>query len=151
RTIARGERLASSFRNLPPSGGTSLRDAIASIASSVRTYVFVITDGGDRNSLIDEETTLRKVSGTKVVIDAIVLGRDTSFLERMTRTTGGTVARATIATMRSELHRMLMDINSRYTVIYQSQGNSSGWRSIAIRPRRRDLSILNARKGYFAQ
>ncbi len=151
RTMARGERLGSSFRNLPPSGGTSLRDAIASIASSVRTYVFVITDGGDRNSLIDEETTLRKVSGTKVVIDAIVLGRDTGFLERVARTTGGNVARATMATMRSELHRMLMDINSRYTVIYQSHGNPSGWRSIAIHSRRRDLTILNARRGYFAQ
>lgn len=151
RAIARGERISSSFRSLPPSGGTSLRDAIASIASTVRTYAFVITDGGDRNSLLDEETTLRKVSGTRVVIDAIVLGRDTSFLDRIARTTGGTVGRASAQTLRGELHRMFMDINSRYTVVYQSHGNGSGWRSIAMTPRRRDLEILNARKGYFAQ
>ena len=151
RSVARAERVSATFRNLAPSGGTSLRDAIASIASSVRTYAFVITDGGDRNSLIDEETALRRVSGTKVVIDAIVLGGDTSFLERIARTTGGTVARANTETIRGDLHRMLMDINSRYTVVYQSHGNGSGWRAIAINSRRRDLEILNARKGYFAQ
>lgn len=151
RPIARGERLSSLFRSLPPSGGTSLRDAIASIASSARTYAFVITDGGDRNSLLDEEATLQKVSGTKVVIDAIVLGRDTSFLERVTRTTGGTLARASAETLRAELHRMFLDINSRYTLVYQSHGNGSGWRSITVTPRHRDLEILNARKGYFAQ
>ena len=150
RAIARGERVSSVFRNLPPSGGTSLRDAVASIASSLRTYAFVITDGGDRNSLLDDEATLRRVSGTRVVIDAIVLGRDTSFLERVARTTGGTVARASAETLRSELHRMLMDINSRYTVIYQSHGSAAGWRSIAVTSRRRDLEIFNAREGYFA-
>ena len=151
RPVARGERVSATFRNLAASGGTSLRDAIASIASSVRTYAFAITDGGDRNSLIDEETALRRVSGTKVVIDAIVLGGDTSFLERIALTTGGTVARANTETLRGDLHRMLMDINSRYTVVYQSHGNGSGWRSIAISSRRRELEILNARKGYFAQ
>jgi len=150
RAIPRGERVSSVFRSMPPSGGTSLRDAVASIASSLRTYAFVITDGGDRNSLLDEEATLRRVSGTKVVIDAIVLGRDTSFLERVARTTGGTVARASAETLRSELHRMLMDINSRYLVVYQSHGNAAGWRSIAVTSRRRDLEILNARQGYFA-
>src|SRR5207245_979657 len=38
----------------------------------------------------------------------------------------------------------------RDAVIYQSQGNPSGWRAIAIEPRRRGIEILNARKGYFA-
>ena len=42
-------------------------------------------------------------------------------------------------------------INSRYQLVYQSHGNGSGWRSISITPRRRDIEILNARKGYFAE
>lgn len=150
RSVARGERLSSLFANVVPSGGTSLRDAIAAIASTARTYAIAITDGGDRNSLVDEETALRRISGTKVVIDAIVLGRDREFLERIAATTGGTVARAETEGIRTDLHRMLMDINSRYTVVYQSHGNPNGWRSIAVSSRRRDLEILNARKGYYA-
>ncbi len=53
--------------------------------------------------------------------------------------------------MQRELHRMILDINSRYTVAYQSHGNPSGWRSIAVSPRGRGIEILNARKGYFAE
>ena len=50
-----------------------------------------------------------------------------------------------------ELHRMIVDINSHYLLVYQSHGNRSGWRSIAIRPRRRNIEIVNARRGYFAE
>jgi hypothetical protein len=48
RAITRGQQL--STRELTPSGGTSLRDALASAASRERTYAIVITDGGDRTS-----------------------------------------------------------------------------------------------------
>src|SRR5438105_6930907 len=40
---------------LVASGGTSLRDAVASASTSQRTYTIVITDGGDRNSQLSEE------------------------------------------------------------------------------------------------
>jgi hypothetical protein len=135
---------------ITPSGGTSLRDAVSSIVSSDRTYAIVITDGGDRNSATSEEEALRRISNTKMIVDAIVLGDRSGFLEKAARNTGGTIARTDASGIQRELHRMLTDINSRYTLVYQSHGNGAGWRSIAIVPRRRDVDVLNARKGYFA-
>jgi hypothetical protein len=133
-----------------PSGGTSLRDAVSSIPSHDRTYAIVITDGGDRNSITPEDEALRKISGTRLTLDAIVLGDKSGFLDRAARNTGGTVAPATASTLQRELHRMILDINSRYTLTYQSHGNPGGWRSISIEPRRRGVEILSARMGYFA-
>ena len=143
RPLIRGE-------HVQPSGGTSLRDAVSSVASRDRTYAIVITDGGDRNSMTSEAEALRKISGTKLTLDAIVLGSDSRFLDRAAMNTGGSVVRGSASTLQRELHRMILDINSRYTVVYQSHGNASGWRSIRIEPRRRGVEILNARKGYFA-
>ena len=136
--------------HVQPSGGTSLRDAVISALSHDRTYEIVITDGGDRNSITSEAEALRKISGTRLTLDAILVGNGSRFLDRAAKNTGGTIARATASTLQRELHRMILDINSRYTVIYQSHGNPSGWRAIAIEPRRRGIEILNARKGYFA-
>jgi Mg-chelatase subunit ChlD len=151
RAVARGERLEGLFGDIPPSGGTSLRDAVSSVVSHDRTYTIVITDGGDRNSMTSDENVLRKVSGTKLILDAIVLGDSSGFLDRAAKNTGGTVSRANASTVQRELHRMILDINSRYTLAYQSHGNPSGWRSISVAPRRRGIEILNARKGYFAE
>lgn len=151
RPIARGDRVEEIFGGISPSGGTSLRDAVSSIPSHDRTYAIVITDGGDRNSLTADEVALRRISGTKLILDAIILGNSSDFLERAAKNTGGTIARANASSVQRELHRMILDINSRYTVVYQSHGNRSGWRSISITPRRRGIEIVNARKGYFAE
>jgi hypothetical protein len=151
RPIARGERVEQLLGGIPPSGGTSLRDALSSIPSHDRTYAIVITDGGDRNSLTSEEEALRKISGTKLILDAIILGDRSRFLERAAKNTGGALARADASSVQRELHRMILDINSRYTLLYQSHGNPSGWRTISITPRRRSIEIVNARKGYFAE
>ena len=86
-----------------------------------------------------------------MIVDAIVLGDGSGFLEKAARNTGGTVADASASTLQRELHRMLTDINSRYTLVYQSHGNASGWRTISIASRRRGVEIVNARKGYFAE
>ena len=136
---------------ITPSGGTSLRDAVSSIVSGERTYAIVITDGGDRNSMTSEEEALRRISNTKTIVDAIVLGNGSSFLEKAARNTGGTVAAASASTLQRELHRMLVDINSRYTLVYQSHGNAGGWRTIRIDPRKRGVEVVNARKGYWAE
>ena len=136
---------------ITPSGGTSLRDAVSSIVTRERTYAIVITDGGDRNSLTSEEEALRRISTTKMIVDAIVLGGGGGFLEKAADNTGGTVAHASVSTLQRELHRMLADINSRYTLVYQSHGNASGWRTINIASRRHGVEVLNARKGYFAE
>lgn len=150
RPIARGERLAA--RDLLPSGGTSLRDALASVASHERTYAIVITDGGDRTSQLSEEAALRKISGTKTIVNAIVLGDSHArFLDRAAANTGGSVVPATKNSVTGALAKLLTDINSRYLVIYQSNATRSGWRSIEVRPRRGDVTIAGARKGYFAE
>ncbi|HLJ74137.1 MAG TPA: Ig-like domain-containing protein [Thermoanaerobaculia bacterium] len=143
-------RPLSQRENVRPSGGTSLRDAVSSLDAHERTYAIVITDGGDRNSITSEDDALKKISGTKLTLDAIVLGGDSRFLDRAAGNTGGEVARAGASTLQRELHRMLVDINSRYTVVYQSHGNPGGWRTISVEPRRRGIEIVSARKGYFA-
>ena len=143
---------ARGVRDVVPSGGTSLRDAVASIASKGRTYAIVITDGGDRNSALTEEQALRRISNTKTVVNAIVLGDShTRFLDRAASNTGGGVASASKDSVGRELSRILADINSRYLVIYQSQGTQRGWRSIELKPRRSGVTIVSARKGYFAE
>ena len=147
RPIARGERLAS----VPASGGTSLRDALASIVSRERTYAIVITDGGDRNSAISEQEALRRISNTKMIVDSIILGDASHFLRDAARNTGGAIADGDASTLQHALHAMILDINSRYTLAYQSRGNGSGWRAISIVPQRRGIEIVNARRGYYAQ
>lgn len=135
--------------DLAPSGGTSLRDALASVASEQRTYAIAITDGGDRNSALSEEEALRKISGTKTVVNAIVLGDShAKFLDRAAANTGGSVASATKESVARTLQGVLADINSRYLLVYQSQGTKRGWRTIAISSR---YAIAGARKGYFAE
>jgi hypothetical protein len=151
RPLARGERLATLFGAVTPSGGTSLRDALASAASATRTYAIVITDGGDRNSELTEEEALRRIAGTKTVVAGIILGSSAPTLTRAAKATGGTLAQATPETLQRELRRLLVDINSRYTLAYQSHGNGAGWRKVAVESRGRGIEIGNPRKEYFAQ
>lgn len=137
---------------LTPSGGTSLRDALASVASKQRTYAIVITDGGDRNSELSDEEALRRISGTRTIVNAIVLGSSHArFLDRAASNTGGSVVEASKHTVGDALSRLLADINSRYLVIYQSHGTERGWRTVDVKPARRGVEIVSARKGYFAE
>ena len=151
RPLSRGEKLESVFGEVVPSGGTSLRDAVASMMSPERTYAIVITDGSDRNSELSEEEALRRISGTRVVIDAIVLSWHSRFLAKAANNTGGDVVEASRDSLDEALHDLIADINSRYLLIYQSRGTKRGWRSISVTSRTRDVEVLNARKGYFAQ
>lgn len=148
--IARGERLTGSIP--AASGGTSLRDALASVVTSDRTYAIVVTDGGDRNSELSDEAALQRISGTRTIVNAIVLGSShTRFLDRAAANTGGSVVGATKATVAGALARMLADINSRYLVVYQSTAAHRGWRSIDVRARNRGVEVVSARKGYYAR
>lgn len=150
--ISRGEKLTQLARSINASGGTSLRDAVGSIPTRTRTYAIVITDGGDRNSAMTEEAALRKISGTKTTIHAIVMGTRSRFLERATANTGGILKTADRSTLRGSMRDLIADINSRYLLVYQSRGGAGkGWRAIDITPRRNGIEIVNARKGYFAE
>jgi hypothetical protein len=147
--IAIGQALPT---NVEPSGGTSLRDALASVASAERTYAIVITDGGDRNSQLSDQDALRAISGTRTIVSALILGRShTNFLDQAAQNTGGSVISASRETVRTELSRILADINSRYLLIYQSHGTSRGWRTLDIQSRKRGVEIVNARKGYWTR
>lgn len=135
--------------DVTPSGGTSLRDALASVASKQRTYAIAITDGGDRNSILADEEALRTISGTKTIVTAIVMGKShTPFLDRAAANTGGSVASATKESVARVLGDVLADINGRYLLVYQSHGTKRGWRTIDVRSR---YEIAGARKGYFAE
>jgi hypothetical protein len=151
RPIIAGQSLLTMFGDVPPSGGTSLRDAVASITARQRTYVIVITDGGDRNSELSEDAALRRVSGTKTTIDALTIDSQSSFLEKAAKNTGGVVVDVDRGGIQRALHSLLVDINSRYTVVYQSSASGRGWRSILVKPRRNGIAIAMARKGYFAE
>ncbi|HYK05071.1 MAG TPA: VWA domain-containing protein [Thermoanaerobaculia bacterium] len=148
RRISRGESLEA----LTPSGGTSLRDALASVASKERTYALVITDGGDRNSELSDEEALRRISGTRTIVNAIVLGDSHArFLDRAAANTGGSVVSASKHDVGDALARLLADINSRYLVIYQSRGTKRGWRTVDVKAQRHGVEIVSSRKGYFAE
>ena len=138
---------------LTASGGTALRDAVASTLNGgpTRTYIIAITDGGDRNSVLSDEEALRRIGGAHSVVSAIVLGESAAFLRRATAMTGGSLLTATKTNVGKRLRELIAGINSRYTLVYQSEGNGAGWRSISVDSRRRDVEIIGARKGYFAE
>jgi len=151
RAIARGDKTAQIFGDIVPSGGTSLYDALASIVTSDRTYAIVITDGGDQNSEMSPDEALRRVSNTHTVVEAIVLGSKGDFLPKAANNTGGDVVKADRETLDAALRDLIQEINSRYLLIYQSHGTKRGWRTIDIKGRTREVAILKARKGYFAE
>jgi hypothetical protein len=151
RAFAIGEKVAALFGDVTASGGTSLRDALASIRSSDRTYAIVITDGGDRNSELSEEDALRRISNTRTAVDAITLGDRSRFLNEAARNTGGDVVTASAQSLDGALRDLIADINSRYLLIYQSHGTNRGWRKIDIGAKTRGVKIVSARKGYYAE
>jgi Mg-chelatase subunit ChlD len=146
------ERPVGDVGKLTPSGGTSLRDALASIAPHARTYAIVITDGGDRNSATTEEAALRKISGTKTAVHALVLGDShTALLDRAAKNTGGSLIETSRDSLTRDIRAVMADINSRYLLVYQSSATRSGWRTIDVEPRANGIEIVSARKGYFAE
>ena len=151
RALGASEKVAQLFSSITPSGGTSLRDALASLPDNDRTYAIVVSDGSDRNSQVAEEDALREISGTRTVVDAVVFGTPSRFLERAAANTGGAILRAQPGNVSSQLQQILADINSRYVAVYQSSGGKRGWRTIAVTARSGGVSVMNARKGYFAR
>jgi hypothetical protein len=151
RDVERGSNVSRMVGDVAPSGGTSLRDAVASLSGSRRTWAIVVTDGGDRNSELSEARALERISGASVVVDALVLGSTSPFLRMAARNTGGTVITSDRLGLGHRMRSLIDDINSRYTLSYQSHGTAKGWRKVEVKARRRTLSIANARKEYFAE
>jgi len=143
--------VAASFRKATPSGGTSLRDAVSSVDTTSKSYIVVITDGGDRNSRASSEETLKKIATSNSSIYAITLGsgEGTRFVEGAASATGGLSLEATGATIRTAMKQIVDDIDSRYVVTYQSTSRKKGWRSIRIDAP--SLAVNGARKGYYTR
>ncbi|HXI12885.1 MAG TPA: VWA domain-containing protein [Thermoanaerobaculia bacterium] len=152
-TLARGTRISSGYSRLRPSGGTALRDAVAAVQPAKRTYAVVISDGSDRSSRTSAQTALRKVGRSGVVLYAVTLGQGnaTQFLEQAAQNSGGSFTRSSTERLASDVARVVADINSRYTIIYQSNSTTSGWRSINVTPVTKSTRVLGARAGYFAE
>jgi hypothetical protein len=151
RDVEPGSNVSRMMSDVAPSGGTSLRDAVASLGGSRRTWAIVVTDGGDRNSELSEARAIERISGASVVVDALVLGSTSPFLRMAARNTGGTVITSDRIGLGHRMRSLIDDINSRYTLSYQSHGTAKGWRKVEVKARRRTLSITNARKEYFAE
>lgn len=149
KVIREGEPLD---RGIVPSGGTSLRDAVASARGRGRTVVIVISDGGDRNSALSIDAALERIATQELSLYALTLGsRDAEFLDRAATQTGGRVVRSSAGDLQHDLGAILDDINSRYTLVYQSSNSAPGWRRIEVGARKRGVSIVNSRRGYFSQ
>ncbi|HVT02406.1 MAG TPA: VWA domain-containing protein [Thermoanaerobaculia bacterium] len=136
-----------------PSGGTSLRDAVAAAPLNERGVIIVISDGGDRNSLLSEERALRIVSRSNVTLYALTLGRGTGshFLETAAARSGGACLASDRDHLTRDLQRLMNDINSSYVAEYQSAGTKSGWRSVEVEAREKGIAVLSSRKGYYAE
>lgn len=135
------------------SGGTALRDALASIHPATRTIAIVISDGGDRNSFLAPRTALEAIAVSNLTVHALALasGEGAAFLRDVAARTGGSFRRSSASTLARDLAAAFDDLNSRWVVAYQSGSSGRGWRSITVEPRAKNVRVLSARKGYFAE
>lgn len=139
--------------NREASGGTALRDALASIQPSARTVAIVISDGGDRNSFLDRQTALEAIAVSPLSVHALVLGRGegAAFLRDVASRTGGSFRSTRARDLSRDLGAVFDDVDSRWTLAYQSSNHGRGWRSIEIRPNAPGIVVEAAREGYFAR
>ncbi|HEY0590832.1 MAG TPA: Ig-like domain-containing protein [Thermoanaerobaculia bacterium] len=135
------------------SGGTALRDALASIRPAARTVAIVISDGADRNSFLSTREGLEAVAVSNLTVHALALGggAGTSFLRDVAARTGGSFRRSSAATLARDMNAAFDDLDGRWVLAYQSASGRPGWRAIEVRPRTADVRIASARKGYFAE
>jgi hypothetical protein len=135
------------------SGGTALRDALASIRPAARTIAIVISDGGDKNSFMDRRTALEAIAVSNLTVHALALGGGdgAAFLRDVATRTGGSFRRSAPPALGRDLAAAFDDLDSRWVVAYQSASSGRGWRSIAVEPLAKNVRVLSARKGYFAE
>lgn len=135
------------------SGGTALRDALASIRPAARTIAVVVSDGADRNSFLPARDALAAVAVSNLTVHALALGGGdgASFLRDVASRTGGSFRRSSAATLERDMNAAFDDLDGRWVLAYQSASDRAGWREIAVRGLSKDVRIASARKGYFAE
>jgi hypothetical protein len=135
------------------SGGTSLRDALVSIDSSSRTIVIAISDGDDRNSFTSTRDALDHLGHANITLYALALGRGegAEFLRRSAGITGGSFRRTSRRNVEKDLMATIAELDRRWTLTYQSNAETIGWRSIDVESRKRGLQVRSVRSGYHVQ
>lgn len=133
------------------SGGTSLRDALLAAVRDERTVIVAISDGADRNSLSTATAAREALTSRNVQVHALLFGGGDgeSLLRDVTARTGGSLARSSAATIDADLDRIMRELNSRFTAVYQSSNSQRGWRNIELRATGSRVTAL--RKGYLAR
>jgi hypothetical protein len=135
------------------SGGTSLRDALVSIDPSSRTIVIAISDGDDRTSFTSSEDALAHLSHANITLYALALGRGegAEFLRRSAGITGGSFRRTSRRNVEKDLLATVAELDRRWTLTYQSNAETIGWRTIDVESRKRGLRVRSVRSGYHVQ
>jgi hypothetical protein len=135
------------------SGGTALRDALASIRPVGRTIAIVISDGDDRNSFLPAREALEAVAVSDLTVHALAFGGGVgaSFLRDVAERTGGSFRRSSPDRVAGDLGAAFDELDARWIAAYQSASTSQGWRSIRVEARDRGARVLSARRGYFAE
>jgi hypothetical protein len=121
RTVARDGRGRSGFRQHSASGGNTA-------ARSARSYrtIAPTRSGYRRRPNSDEQEDAPQKSRIEDDLDAIVPATQPPTVKN----TGGNDRARSATTVQRELHRMILDINSRYTAHSESRKRAAGDRSV---------------------
>jgi VWFA-related protein len=136
-------------------GSTSLYDAVYAALLLTdpprgRPLVLVFSDGRDHGSWLQADTVRTVTRSSDAVIDAVVVGdEDRTFLDQVTRDTGGRtwVARSDRGLEQAFL-AALEDFRSRYRLRYEPRGvRPGGWHALSVKLTGKKGAVL-ARRGY---
>jgi VWFA-related protein len=160
-------RLRGSLKDLKPSGGTAIYDALADTSRlfeqrvNLRAAMIVVSDGIDTASDRSLLQTIEVIRRNDAFVYAIAIdapdGRESTrvnpeALRDITGLTGGyTEVVKSAADLGPATARIADELNKQYTLGYSSSKPPDGtWRTLRVRTRS-GAYFVRARRGYFAQ
>ena len=152
--------VARALDTLHGAGQTALRDAMEFALALPRTptargLMMVFSDGVDNISWLTDEEAIDSAKRADMVAHAVTVSSGwittATFLDQLTKATGGTTWRAgSDRDLQKRFRQALDEMRSRYLVTYSPRGVSDrGWHDLRVMVRSRQADIL-ARPGYFA-
>ena len=152
--------VARALKTLRGSGQTALRDAVEFALAlprtpSARGLMMVFSDGVDNISWLTDEEATDSAKRADMVAHAVTVSSswiDTAtFLDQLTKATGGTMWRAgSDSDLQKRFRQALDEMRSRYLVSYTPRGVSErGWHDLRVTLQTGKADIL-ARPGYFS-
>lgn len=149
------ESVRSALHAITGAGDTSLRDALflalhTRPPDATRPLLLIFTDGADTSSFLSADEVLESVRHANVVIHAVVLGSDQSFLKQVTHGAGGRVWSASSnRDLQALFSRAIRDMRDRYVLTYTPSGvGHSGWHGLGVKLARTNGDVV-ARPGYW--